>query len=305
VDLRELECFVTLADELHFGRAAAKLHVDTSTLSKRIRQLERELGLHLFTRTTRQVSLSAAGALLREHAHKVLGDASALLAVARETASGHIGEVRASYAPGTGEDVAALVRAMRADEPAVTIVLEQGTSAEVAVAVDEGRVTFGVCNLAPPPELRAIESLILNTLPIGYVFLPHGHRLTAGTEVSIRDLSGERLVAPPAAIQDPMPYLNKGDFRHIKVELFWASAMTEDAMLDLVAAGFGLFLCTEPLVRRNRRDDVVMRPLAGRLPLLHHRMLWRGDDDSAVLRSILGVARALREALRQPAPALG
>ena len=149
VNLAQLDCFLTIADELHFGRAAARLQVETSTLSKRLRDLESELGVRLFSRTTRRVALTPEGAVLVAHAERVVDEAATLRAVASASAAGQSGRVYAAYAPGTGEDMATLVRAVRRRYPDVTVSVEVHVSLEVAHAVHRGDVSFGICNVAP------------------------------------------------------------------------------------------------------------------------------------------------------------
>jgi DNA-binding transcriptional LysR family regulator len=300
VELRELQWFVALAGELHFGRTAAKLQTDPSTLSRQIRALERELGLPLFVRTTRRVGLTSAGAALLDHAEQVLRDATALRSVATAIAAGQRGEVRAAYAGGTGEDAAALVRAMRDTLPELDVHLEQSTSVGVARAVHEGRATFGVSYLPPPAELTGLESLVLSTDAIGYVALPLGHRLSARGMIWIRDLDGESVIAPPVAVQPAISYLDDGDFRSISIRIVRASTFTEDALLDLVAAGYGVFVCTRSSAKRYRRRDVVIRRLMGDLPQAHEYLLWRESDGSHLLRSIISIARSLHAETDRP-----
>ena len=114
MELVHLECFVTLADELHFGRAAARLHVGTSALSKRISELERRLGVRLFDRTSRDVRLTPEGETLLGQAQVALADIGVLRTMAADAAAGAIGGIRAAYSPGTGETMTgAVITAVR------------------------------------------------------------------------------------------------------------------------------------------------------------------------------------------------
>ena len=94
VELRQLRYFVAVAEELHFGRAAERLHMSQSPLSRAIRELERELGLVLFVRTTRRVELTAAGTALLEHARRALAEVGAGIADARRAAEPDRGDVQ-------------------------------------------------------------------------------------------------------------------------------------------------------------------------------------------------------------------
>ena len=103
MDLELVEGFVTLAEELHFGRAAARLQIGSPTLSKRIAQLEGQWGVTLFDRTSRTVNLTPAGNTLLEPSRHVLREAKTLRDLVVEAATGAVGVVRAGYFPGTGE----------------------------------------------------------------------------------------------------------------------------------------------------------------------------------------------------------
>jgi DNA-binding MarR family transcriptional regulator len=99
VELRQLEAFVAVATELHFGRAAERLHIAPPTLSELVRRLERELGAPLFTRTTRQVALTSAGAELLTRSKVLLDEAAAAKAAVRRVADGEEGTVRLGITP--------------------------------------------------------------------------------------------------------------------------------------------------------------------------------------------------------------
>ena len=99
VELRQLEAFVAVATELHFGRAAERLHIAAPTLSELIRRLERELGTPLFTRTTRQVAITSAGAELLTRSTIILDEAAAAQAAVRRVAGGEAGTVRLGITP--------------------------------------------------------------------------------------------------------------------------------------------------------------------------------------------------------------
>src|SRR5256885_14325674 len=99
MELRQLEASVAVAPELHFGRAAERLHIAAPTLSELIRRLERELGIPLFTRTTRQVALTSAGAELLTRAKVILDEAAAANAAVRRVADGEEGAVRRGITP--------------------------------------------------------------------------------------------------------------------------------------------------------------------------------------------------------------
>jgi len=97
LELRQLRYFVAVADEMHFGRAAQKLNMTQPPLSQAIQALEENLGTTLFIRSTRKITLSAAGVALLPEARRLLQQAAALPALARRAASGHIGHINIAF----------------------------------------------------------------------------------------------------------------------------------------------------------------------------------------------------------------
>lgn len=146
-----LECFVTLAEELHFGRAAARLHVGASALSKRITELERRLDVRLFDRTSREVHLTPAGQALVGQAQRALAELAVLRSMAADAAAGAIGDIRAAYSPGTGELMTVLTRQVRERAPHVVVHAEQMISLKVANAVRSRTATVGIARVPRGP----------------------------------------------------------------------------------------------------------------------------------------------------------
>src|SRR5262249_42853863 len=126
VELRQLEAFVAVATELHFGRAAERLHIAAPTLSELIRRLERELGTPLFSRTTRQVALTSAGAELLTRSKVILDEAAAAKAAVRRVAGGEEGTVRLGITPPAAPVLAPrLIDLFAAEAPQVTVDLQR------------------------------------------------------------------------------------------------------------------------------------------------------------------------------------
>ncbi|HEY2331189.1 MAG TPA: LysR family transcriptional regulator [Acidimicrobiales bacterium] len=290
MDLFHLECFVALSDELHFGRASARVHVGTSALSKRVSDLERELQVRLFERTSRRVRLTPAGAELAEQARRALTEVRLLQAMAEQAAAGAVGAVRIAYSPGTGETMTLLSRGLREHSPDVLVVPEQMVSLRVHAAVRDGSASLGVSRLHPGPDLVAME---LSASPVTTVVMPMNHALATKEEVTTEDLSRETLIGPPPSLAtegaSPM-----ADWRPLPTgRIFHPDVSTEGEIFDLVASGFGLFVTTEAAVRRNQRRDFVTRQLAGPIRVAHEYLMWRIDDDSPVVLRAAAVATEL------------
>lgn len=282
-----LECFVTLADELHFGRAAARLHVGTSALSKRITELESRFGVRLFDRTSREVHLTPAGQALLGQAQRALAELGVLRSMAADAASGAIGDVRAAYSPGNGEMMTVLTRQLRERAPHVVVHPEQMISLKVATAVRTRTVTIGIARIPPGPGLA---TMVLAESPLNVVALPTSHPLALRDTLHPSDLTNEILIGPARSL---------GGSGHSELATRYreAEVTTEGELFDLVSAGFGLMVTTEGTIRRNPRHDIVVRTLEGDYGWSRDLLVWRLDDDTPIRRAICEVAEQIRPEL--------
>ena len=196
MELRQLEAFVAVATELHFGRAAERLHVSAPTLSELIRRLERELGTPLFTRTTRRVALTSAGEELLARAKLILDEVAAAAAAVRRIAGGDAGTVRLGItppgAPGLGPH---LIRRFAAQAPQVTVDVQRMWLPTTTEALVSGRIDVAItCGLIPAPEGVANEVFCAEPLLVG---LRPDHRLAGQDTVALPDLAHDVLGMPP------------------------------------------------------------------------------------------------------------
>src|SRR5688572_6092986 len=128
VELRQLRYFVAVAEELHFGRAAERLHMSQSPLSRAIRELERELGLVLFVRTTRHVELTPAGTALLERARRALAEIDAAVDEARRAAAPEGGMLGVGYTPFTRLHATRIAEELGKERPELQLRLEEDVS---------------------------------------------------------------------------------------------------------------------------------------------------------------------------------
>jgi DNA-binding transcriptional LysR family regulator len=284
VELVHLECFVTLAEELHFGRTGTRLHMGGPAVTKRISELERQLGVQLFARTSRQVSLTPAGEALIGPAQRALAEIGAFRAIAGDAAAGMVGAARAAYSPGTGEMITVLTRELKRRTPSVTVHPAQMVSVRVASAVRSGAVAVGIARIPPGPDLH---SLVLADSPLTTAALPVSHPLVGRDQLSPEDLAGERVLGPSRSLGGGVNRFTPARLREVDIT-------SEGELFDLVSGGFGILLCSEGTVRRNPRQDVVLRPLVGFDISEKVLLIWRPDDASPVLEEIRSVASDLR-----------
>ncbi|MFF0116945.1 LysR family transcriptional regulator [Streptomyces prasinus] len=259
--LRHLRLFVTVADELHFSRAAERLGMAQPPLSQAIRRLERELGAELFDRSQRGVRLSAAGAVLLDEAHELLAREERLRTLAHRAADGGLGTLRTGVPPDTTAAVlSALLSACSAHAPGLSVDLQEVTTEEQLRLLSSGGLDVGlVHHPVDTTELRLGPEI---SLDLGVV-LPRTSPLARLPEVALGELSGHDLVLFPRA-HAPGWYdrildvcraegFVPGRVRH---------ASNPEFLLALVTAGHGVAFDQGPVARKEPR--VAWRPLAGR-----------------------------------------
>ena len=178
MDLRRLRYFVAVAEELHFGRAAARLHISAPPLSQRINELEAELGVRLFDRTSRRVALTPAGDRLLVEARAVLDAADRFERVAREGAAPVHPTLAVGYCHGSELGTFRLIRAFRAHHPQTPVRPDALTSLRSIDAIRTGRLTVAVVR-PPIADPRALASRPMARVVMNHVAVPVGHPLTA------------------------------------------------------------------------------------------------------------------------------
>lgn len=283
MELRHLRAFVVLADEHHFGRAAARLHIAQPALSQQIKQLERELGCALFDRTTRRVELTEAGRLLLARADPILaevaraGDDVALLA------AGRLGRVSVGFIGTATYDVLPRVaRHVRAELPGLVLDLRGELLAPgLADAVRAG--TFDLAVLRPTDHMDELVVEQLRREPLVAV-LPTSHPLAEADEIELADLASEPFVMHPSGHRSSMHQRVLDACRDAGFSPVDIVEVGETATLVVfVAAGLGVAL-VPAAVQALRLDGVAYRPLAGPDLMVELSLARRSDASPAALR---------------------
>ncbi|KUN29340.1 LysR family transcriptional regulator [Streptomyces antibioticus] len=287
MELRYLRYFVAVAETRHFGKAAELLHMAQPPLSQAIRRLERELGVDLFTRTTRQVALTGAGEVFRTDAERILKAVDEAVARVARFASGAEGVLRigltgaASY-----RQLPALARLMKSELPHVMLEVhtEMLTPAQEAGLI-ERRLDIGL--LRPPVRQEGIAHRTIATEPL-VVAVPERHWLAEADVVHVEQLRHEDFVMYGATsgsvVHDAVvrSCLASGFYPHRAYEVTETSAA-----LALVAAGLGVAVLPDS-VRAAPREGVVCKDIKDALTV-RLDLAWREDDDSPLLRGLLSV----------------
>jgi DNA-binding transcriptional LysR family regulator len=197
LDMRQLECFIAVAEERHVGRAAARLHMSQPPLTRRIARLERDLGVRLFVRTPTGVELTEPGRVLLDRAHHIVRLSRNAVERTRLANAGEVGQLVVGFFGSTIFDaVPRLLRGFLREYPDVTLTLEQASKDAQADALRDGRMHIGFSRFyrdEPGLEVRRIS-----TEPL-FLALPTGHPLLKRADVRIADLRDVDLVLFPAA----------------------------------------------------------------------------------------------------------
>jgi DNA-binding transcriptional LysR family regulator len=281
VELRQLEYVIAVAEERHFGRAAARLHVRQQSVSEQVRRLERELGGPLFARTSRRVELTAAGEAFLPEARATVAAARHAREVARRTTAPGPAELRVGYAEDLGTDL--FVRAAAADPPLLVVPVPM-SSPEQVVAVVEGRLDAGwVWQPEVPP---ALDSVVVGREPAVLV-LRADDPLAAAEEVDPVALSGRPLAVVPRAVN---PWLHDRFVAGLRERGADVAATREAVRLDrlvpLVLAGVAFGITQRRALAAGVPAEVAVRPLAGEPLLVEHRLVWRRDDPDPAARRL-------------------
>ena len=279
MELRRLRYFVAVAEELHFGRAAERLHIAQPALSQQIRVLEREFGTRLFERNSRRVALTEAGAALLGGAPQLLQVAAELEARVRAVSVGGAGCLRVHTTRSAPMGItAALIDRFRSEWPAVAPDLVTGFTGWNLEELRAGR--SDVVFVRPP--LDAGDGV--EVVPLGdeelVVALPAGHRLAARSRrrgISAEDLRGEDVVSWPRRNAPGM---------HDRIEAqVWAGTRPhvvreepdDEQVLRAVAAGAGLAVMIGTRLASLRVPGVVVRRFSEPTPTVGLALAWRPD----------------------------
>ena len=290
MDVRQLRCFVAVAEELHFGRAAERLHVAQPAVSQMIRGMERELGLVLFDRSNRRVALTDAGRVLLPEAQTVLDRFDGVVAVAERLRTGVAGRVTVGAADALPPNLLTeLLRLFRAAAPDVKVVAKSVAAvADPVAALAGGRYDMAV--LRGIVEAPGIASVVVAAEAVG-IALPADHPLAEGETVAARSLAGEALVAFPRAAApeefDRIFAALAAAGLHEPGELHESASGAVESSLRLVAAGEALSLKLRSEVEAFASPAVVWRPLADVDLRVIVSAAWRFDVPSPATRRLV------------------
>jgi DNA-binding transcriptional LysR family regulator len=267
MELRHLRCFLAVAEELHFARAAERLHIEQSPLSRAIKELEEELGVTLFARTTRSTRLTRAGKLFLEHVRRVFAALQQARDSVKAAANGFHGQLRIALSDGiTPSRLPALLALCRQEEPEVEIRLFEVPLSQQIKGLHDDLYDVGFARSDEVGDGLIAEPVWSDPLMVA---VPARHPLLAHKRIPL-----EELLRYPLVLCDPT--VCEGDARQVErvlrrvdmEPLIAERVASSDLMMALVSAGFALGLTGAAHIATSREPGVVARPLAGRSPVL-------------------------------------
>lgn len=296
VDLRVWRQFLTLAEELHFGRAAARLHMTQPPLTQAIAQLEATLGVRLFERSRRRVALAPAAQALLPEVRELLARARRLPEIARAAGSGEVGRLRLAFVSTVGfEQLPGWVRGFREHSPQVALELIEASGDVQQEALARGDIDAGVLLHSPGFAPAAFDSLCVAEEPL-VLALPAGHALAGAVRLPLARVLEQPLVLFPRrilpSIHDALFALYHAQGRPPQVV---QEAIQMQTIVNLVAAGLGLAWVPRS-VTRFERQGVVYRELArADVPRCETRLVWRREEPHPVLGRFVAFVQALAQ----------
>jgi DNA-binding transcriptional LysR family regulator len=293
LDLRQLRYFVTVAEELHFGRAAARLHMTQPPLSQTIQALEELLKAPLFLRNRRSVELTQAGQALLPEARRMLAHAADMPELVRAAAAGESGRLSLAFVSSADYSVLPpFLRSYRAAYPQVHIVLQEATSDLQIDDLLHNRIDAGL--LIPPlPDkaraeldyLKVLDEPLILAAPAGLA------ALQGGEPVWLKDLPPLPLIIFPRPIAPSLHDAILGCFRAAGITPeIGQQAIQMQTIVSLVSAGMGLALVPQS-VSNLMRPGVEYRALRDPSPQVETGLAWRRDNRSPVLLGFLDLLR--------------
>jgi DNA-binding transcriptional LysR family regulator len=294
MELRHLRYFIAVAEELHFGRAAARLNTSQPPLSQQIAALERDLGVTLLERSGRRVALTDAGRLLLQEARATLEQAARTRLVATRAKLGQVGELRIGLFASAPLSLpfARALGAFRRECPDVTLTLQEQPTPEQIDELLRGRLEFGFLRSPGRPQLPPdLDTLEVVREPL-CVALPPDHALAAeGGPLPIAELAEEPLVFFSRSVGSSL----NDQLQSLCMAAGFVPRITQEAaansmILGLVAAGLGISVLPSALCSLWP-DRIRVRPLDAPGAVTFTWLAWRRDRESPLTRCFVAQFR--------------
>ena len=282
MELRHLRCFLAVAEELHFARAAEKLHIEQSPLSRTVKELEEELGVQLFIRTSRSTRLTLAGRLFLKHVPRVFTALEQARESVKSAANGFHGQLRIALSDGiTPSRLPALLARCREEDPEMEIRLFEVSLAQQLKGLHDDLYDAGFSMADEVGDGIIVEPAWEEELMVA---VPARHPALAYKRIPLEEVLRYPLVlGEPAVCEGHARQIDRILRKQEKEPLVVQHVATFDVMMALVSAGLALGLAGTAHIAASREPGVVGRPLAGRSPMLTTYLLRRDTEPSQAL----------------------
>jgi DNA-binding transcriptional LysR family regulator len=283
MNFKKLRYFVVVAEELHFGRAAERLHIAQPPLSQQIRSLEVELGVTLFERSTQRVALTRAGAALLPDARNLLQTWHNSQQKVQSMAKGELGTVSVGFvwAAGTPEFLRGIA-AFKARWPGATLQLNEFSTVDALQALSMEQIELAFVLLNPSVDVSIFETEFYERQAT-VVALPEQHPLASRREVRLQELKDESFIvfarqSHPSLYDQLMNSLHRAG---VEPKIVQVARLTQTTRA-LVAAGIGISLVPES-TQHDQREGLVYRPIIGDLPPLDIYIAWKASRETPLM----------------------
>lgn len=292
MELRHLRYFIAVAEELHFSRAAERLHIAQPPLSQQIQQLEASLGVELFQRKTkRQVQLTEAGQVFLQEAYQLFAQLEKAIDLTQRTGKGEKGQLRVGFTSLVTYDLLPVIlRRFREQFLEVELVLQELTTTQQEQALFNRRIHVGFAH--PPLEDNTFNQECIQQEEL-VVALLETHFLARQENISVRSLKDENFMMfprylGPGLYDQILSLCRQGNFTPKVTQ----EAIQMQTIIGLVSAGMGIAIVPSSL-QNLQRVGVVYRTLEEKTPLVETAVVWRQEDMTPILREFLQIVRSV------------
>ena len=289
MELRHLRYFSTVATELHFGRAAEKLHIAQPPLSKQIQDLEAELGFELFTRTKRSVVLTPAGKEFLIEVERIFQQLDRAIDIGRKTSRGELGQISIGFVgSATYNILPVMLQQFRDRYPNVRIELHELTTDRQLIWLREGRIDLGL--IRPPIVDRDLVSQVIFQESL-VIALPIGHTLASVDAIDLKLLATEPFILFPRqlapGLYDPIIAIcQAAGFSPQVVQ----ECIQMQTIVSLVSANMGVSILPAS-IQEAQRQGVIYKQIKSRdvdkEQLATMAIVWRVNDNSPTMNRFL------------------
>jgi DNA-binding transcriptional LysR family regulator len=289
MELRQLRYFLTVAQELHFGNAARKMNISQPPLSMQIKQLEEELEMKLFNRTSRFVELTPQGEYLKREVEGILNKLDLSVKTAKKIAKGNLGILKVGFvAIVTQLGFPGIIRDYKKKFPGVSLELKDLSSSRQIRMLREHDLDIGFIN-SFAHDLKDLEKRQYAKGKFK-IAIPSTHRLASRKKVSLGDFQGENIIMFKKDVQPVLFDSIIESFKKAGAEPFSIQEINQRiTSLALVAAGMGICPVSPPVEQLRTGGDVLYKPVKDPFPEFELAAVWSGANSSRALHEFLDI----------------